>query len=346
MQKQNVLIILILVALLAASCANNNEVVEHQTTKATPVEVMIVGTTDHDVTRSFTGTLVGEKQAEIHARISEAVDRVLVTEGQSVKEGQILLLLDKSGPSSTYRNAKSIYRNAEKNHKKLQYLFEQGAIPESQYDAAFTQYEVAKASFESVAQLVEIRSPISGVVTSLKVSGGDYVQIGERLATIATLENLRVTFGVNARDIAAINLGDTVIISSSAVKKTVPGVVIAVAQSADPKTRAFEIEAQLTNNGTGLHPGMFVRAAIVLKRWRDVIIIPHRAMLELDKQETVFMVNGGTAHRSPVTVAGETLSGLIIEDGLKVGDTLVTLGQTYLDDGFEVNITSMKTSAL
>lgn len=346
MQKKNVLIILILAALLATSCANNKDAVERQTTKATPVEAMIVGTTDHDVTRSFTGTLVGEKQAEIHARISEAVDRVLVVEGQSVQEGQILLLLDKSGPSSTYRNVESIYRNAEKNHKKSHYLYEQGAIPESQYDAAFTEYEVAKASFESVAQLVEIRSPIRGVVTSLNVASGDYLQIGKKLATIATLENLRVTFGVNARDIAAIHLGDTVMISSSAVKNKVPGVVIAVAQSADPKTRAFEVEAQLANNGTGLHPGMFVRAAIVLVRWRDVIIIPHRAMLELDNQETVFVVNGRTARRRPVTVAGETLSGLIIEDGLQVGDTLVTLGQTYLDDGFEVNITSMGSSAL
>lgn len=344
--QPKVLFLSTLAALLVTSCADNNDSVEQEAPKATPVEAMIVQTSSYDVSRGFTGTLVGEQQAEIHARISEPVDRVLVTEGQSVKVGQKLILLDKGGPASTYRNAESLYRNAEKNHENLKRLFEQGAVSESQYDAALTEYEVARASFESVAQLVEIRSPIDGVVTSLNVAEGDYLQLGAKLVTIAALENLRVTFGVNARDIAAIHLGDSVMISSSAVKNKVPGVVIAVAQSADPKTRAFEVEAQLANNGTGLHPGMFVRAAIVLVRWRDVIIIPHRAMLELDNQETVFVVNGRTARRRPVTVAGETLSGLIIEDGLQVGDTLVTLGQTYLDDGFEVNITSMGSSAL
>lgn len=334
-----------LVALVGASCANSNDVVEQQAPKTTPVEAMIVQTSSHDVTRGYTGTLVGEKQADIHARIAETVDRVPVTEGQSVKEGQVLILLDKSGPASTYRNAESLYRNAQKNHENLKYLFEQGAVSESQYDAALTEYEVAKASFESVAQLVEIRSPINGVVTSLNVSEGDYLKLGAKLVTIAALENLRVTLGVNARDVATINLGDTVMISSSAVENTVPGVIIAIAQSADPKTRAFEVEAQLANNGTGLHPGMFVRVAIVLERWRDVIIIPHETVLEFDNHQTVFVVNNGSALRRTVTIAAEILQGVVIDDGLNIGDTLVTLGQTYLDEGFGVKITSLETDS-
>ena len=332
-----------LVALMVTSCANDNEVVEQQAPRATPVEAAIAHISSHDVTRGFTGTLVGEKQAEIHARIAEAVDRVLVVEGQSVKEDQVLIQLDKNGPASTYRNAESLYRNAEKNHDKQKYLYEQGAISESQYDAALTAYEVAKASFESVKQLVEIRSPINGVVTSLNVSEGNYLQLGTKLVTIAALENLRITFGVNARDVATINLGDTVLISSSGVAKTVPGVVIAIAQSADPQTRTFEIEAQLANTGSGLHPGMFVRASVVLERWRDVIIIPHEAVVKMDNQQTVFVVINGTVHKRGVTIVGEIPQGVVIEDGLNVGDTLVTLGQTYLDDGFSVKITSLET---
>lgn len=338
-----VLFLSTLAALLVTSCADNNDGVEQQAPKATPVEAKIVQTSSYDVTRGFTGTLVGEKQAEIHARIAEAVDRVLVTEGQSVKEGQALILLDKGGPASTYRKAESLYRNAEKNHENLKYLFEQGAVSESQYDAAFTEYEVARASFESVAQLVEIRSPIDGVVTSLKVAAGDYLQLGENLATIATLANLRVTFGVNARDVATIRTGDTVMISSSDIDMAVPGTVISIARSADPLTRAFDVEAQVTNSGIGLHPGMFVRASVVLERWRNVIIVPHEAVVELDNRQTVFVINNGVAHKRSVIVTAKILTGVIIEDGLAVGDTLVTLGQTYLDDGFEVTITSLKT---
>ena len=347
MQKfyPKVLFLSTLIALMVASCADNSEVVEQAAPKVTPVEAAIIHLSSHDVTRGFTGTLVGEKQAELHARIAEAVDRVLVTEGQHVKEGQKLILLDKGGPASTYRNTESLYRNAEKNHGNLKYLYDEGAVSESQYDAALTQYEVAKASFESVAQTVEIRSPIDGVVTSLSVAEGDYLQLGEELATIATLENLRVTFGVNARDIATIKMGDTVTISSSDVEASVPGIVVSIAQSADPKTRAFEVEAQVANSGTGFHPGMFVRAAIVLERWRDAIIIPHEAVMELDNKQTVFVVNGGSVHKREVIIAGEIPQGVVIDEGLSTGDTLVTLGQTYLDEGFSVKITSLETSA-
>ncbi|MDH3937890.1 MAG: efflux RND transporter periplasmic adaptor subunit, partial [candidate division Zixibacteria bacterium] len=258
------------VVLLATSCANNNDVVEQQAPRATPVKAVIVQTSSHDVTRGFTGTLVGEKQAEIHARIAETVDRVRVTEGQNVKQGQVLILLDKGGPASTYRKAESLYRNAEKTHDNLKYLYDQGAVSESQYDAALTEYEVARASFESVTQLVEITSPIDGVVTSLNVSEGDYLQPGAKLVTIAKLASLRVTFGVNTRDVATIKIGDTVMISSSAVELSAPGIVVSITRSADPLTRAFDVEAQVTNHGTHLRPGMFVRASVVLERWQDV----------------------------------------------------------------------------
>ncbi len=345
-QKRNVLVAAIVLTLIVSSCANNSDMSQQAEVKPTPIEVMVVKTNSYDVTRNFSGTLVGEKQAEIHARITEAVQKLWVEEGQKVSAGQVLLTLDKSGPSSSYRNSESIFKNAEKNYKKAKYLYEQGAIPESQYDAAFTEYEVARASFDAVAQLVEIRSPIDGIVTSLNVKTGEYVQIGQKLATIATLENLRVTFNVNAGDIAKIHIGDTVLISSSNTDKTVPGEVIAIAQSADPKTRAFEVEATIANTGTGLHPGMFVRVGIIVKQWKDAIIIPHRSIVVLNDQENVFVVDNGKAVRRPVTVADETPAGVVISSGLNVGDTLVTLGQTYLDNGFAVNVTSMKENRL
>ena len=125
---------------------------------------------------------------------------------------------------------------------------------------------------------------------------------------------------------------------------SVPGEVVAIAQSADPQTRTFEVEAQVANTGTGLYPGMFVRASVVLERLRDVIIVPHDAVLEMDNKQTVFVVNNGIVHKHVLTIAKEISQCVVVDGGLNVGDTIVTLGQTYLDDGFNVKITSLETN--
>ncbi len=330
-------------AVLLVSCAND-DAVEQQGPKALRVKATVLQRSSHTITRSFTGTLEGEKQADIYARIAEAVEQVRVHEGQRVAEGQVILQLDKSGPTSNYRNAESLYRNAEKNHQKMEYLYKEGAVSESQYDAARTEYEVTKTSFEAAAQLVEVRSPITGVVTSLDVAVGDYLRLGQKLATIASLDRLRVTFGVNARDVAGIKEGDTVIVSCSAVAASVPGLVTSVARSADPETRAFDVEVRLDNNQSSLHPGMFVRVSIILDRFEDVIVVPHAAVVELDNKQTAFVVNGDLAHKRIVTVAAEIEAGVVISEGLQAGDTLVTLGQIYLDDGFTVEITALESN--
>jgi RND family efflux transporter MFP subunit len=328
---------------LALSCSEN-ESVELQGPAAVSVNAVVVHPSSHTITNSFTGTLEGEQQSDIYARIAEAVERVLVREGEQVKEGQVLIALDKSGPTSNYRHAESIYLNAEKNYRKMEFLFKEGAVSESQYDAARTEYEVSKANYEAASRLVEVRSPVTGVVTSLDVARGDYLHNGQKLATIASLDRLRVTLGVNARDVSAVREGDTVFVSSSEIAASLPGEVVAVARSADPVTRAFDVEVSVANKRALLHPGMFVRVSLVLDRLNDVVVAPHEAVVELDNVPTVFVINDGVAHKRPITPAAEIEAGVVISDGLQVGDTLVTLGQTYLDEGFDVKIIELESN--
>ena len=330
-------------AALILSCSKN-ESVELQTPKAVSVKAVVVQPSSHTVTSSFTGTLEGEQQADIYARIAEAVERVLVREGQQVDEGQVLIVLDKGGPTSNYRHAESLYRNAEKNYQKTEYLYKEGAVSESQYDVARTEYEVSQANFEAAAQLVEVRSPVAGVVTSLNAARGDYLRTGQKLATIAALDRLRVTFGVNARDVSMIEEGDTVFVSSSEVAASHPGEVVSVARSADPGTRAFDVEVSIENQRSLLHPGMFVRVSLVLDRLENVIVVPHEAVVTLDHEQTVFVINGGIAHKRTIKPAAEIQAGVVVGAGLQAGDTLVTLGQTYLDDGFVVKISSLESN--
>jgi len=315
--------------------------VEEAAVRAIAVKAAIVKQSDQALTSTYTGTLEGEKQTVIYSRLPEAVEEVLVTEGQRVSADQVILTLDRYGASSQYTQVQSVFLNAEKNFNKMAFLYKEGAVSETEYDAARTDYEVNKAAFEAVAKMVEVSSPIAGVVTSLEVSPGDLVHVGQKLATVATTGRLRVKFGVNADEIRYFTIGSEILISSEAVEKQLSGKVIARAGSADPVTRSFQVEA-LFDDAAGLfRPGMFVHVEFIRERLDAVLSIPRKTVLTLDGRETVFVVKDGKAEKRVVTLGADLAGEVVITSGLTTGDTLVVLGQDYLDDGTNVNVTAL-----
>jgi membrane fusion protein (multidrug efflux system) len=332
--------VLLVLVVAICSCGNKQDTVEKERA-AVAVKVTVVGFSDEEIVKTYTGTLEGEKQAVIYAKIAEAVKAVHVREGQHVKADQVLISLDKSGPSSRYQEALSLYRNAEKNYKKMEYLYGEGAVSESQFDAANTQYEVTKAGFEAASQLVEVQSPIDGVVTSLKVSKGDFLVPGQELATVATVDRLRVKFGVNAAAVGSLMQGIMVTVSSGDATRTVKGAVLSVARSADPVTRTFQVEVVLDNSEGMFRPGVFVRINIPLEQLTGVVVVPRQAVIARRGEEVVFVVSNGVAQEREVTTGADLGGRIVITSGLNAGDTLVTLGQDYLQDGIDVNITDI-----
>jgi membrane fusion protein (multidrug efflux system) len=327
--------------LLGASCAQQvEETVTEE--RVVAVKALLVQPSDRQVTRTYTGSLAGEQQAVLHARLSEAVVEVRVGEGRQVAENEVLITLDKYGPSSQYAQTYSTYQNAKKNFEKMEFLFKQGAVSESNFDGAKTDYEVTRAQYEAMMRMVEIQSPIAGTVTSVNVSPGDLVAVGQELATIATTDRLRVKFGVNADDITFFRVGSNVVISSDAVDGTALGRVITIASSADPVSRKFRVEALIDNTAGLFSPGLFVHADYVLDELPGVLAVPRGAIINLDGQETVFASVAGHAQMRRVTLGADLSGDVVVTSGLNPGDTLITLGQDYLEEGLKLNITDLQ----
>jgi len=311
-----------------------------------PVRVQVLAPFDGAVTKTYTGALEGQNQAAIYTKIAEAVESVLVREGGRVQAGQVLVKLDRTGSMSNYQQALSVYRNAEKNYTKMKTLYGQGAVSEMQYDAARTEYEVAQASFEAARRLVEIQSPISGIVTSVNVRRGDYLAQGQMVATVAATERLRVRFQVKATDVGLVQVGDTVRVTAETAAESLPGVVAAVAQSADPASRAFEVEALVANAGeSSFRPGMFVRVELVMERLQGVLGVPPSAVVALSSGAVVYVVENGLARRRPVTLGTEAGGRVIVSEGLRPGDSVIVLGQSYLDDSAAIRVTDVEKGA-
>lgn len=321
------------------SCSGGGDNSSIEKEQAISVKAIITRPVSKELKKVYTGTLEGELQAPIRSKLSEAVAAIYVEEGEKVKANERIVGLDKNGASSSYYQTRSVFLNAEKNYNKMKYLYEQGAVAEVKFDEAETNYNVARANFEAAKQAVDLTTPIAGTVTSIDVSVGDFVTSGQQVATVASVDKLRIKLGVNAEDIKYFGVGDQVsILVESLSKSNAVGKVINVAKSADPVTRTFQVDVEIDNSKGIFKPGMFARAEIVIERFNDIIVAPQKAIVQRGGDKYVFLVNDDRAKLAKISI-GEEFNGLVqVTQGLAPGDTVITLGQDYLDDGYKIRL--------
>ena len=338
------IILFLMILWTACSAPEETEVALEE--KSIPVRGKQINPVSMEQRKTFTGTLEGEKQAVIRAKISEAVNRIDVVEGDKVKANDVIIRLDKNGSSSNYLQSKSVFLNAEKNFKKMKYLFGEGAISETQFDGAKTEYEVARANYEAARQLVELKTPIAGTVTSIDPSVGDYVSPGQQVATVAIINTLRMKLGVSSADIGYFSVGAAVRILVEAVAEfEAVGLVVMVAGSADPETRTFQVEIEIDNSTHIFKPGMFARAEVVIESFDNILVVPQSAVLTRNNKDYLFIVNDGRAFAQEVILGAEFSGSTEIRSGLNIGDTIVTLGQDYLSDSCLIKLTELTDTA-
>ena len=129
-------------------------------------------------------------------------------------------------------------------------------------------------------------------------------------------------------------------VTSTVFKYRATGEIISVASSADPQTRTFQIEVMFDNAEGRFKPGMFVRVNLVLDKLEGVLLIPRRAVLILDDKPTVFVISDNRVRQKILSLGSEVDGRVVVTEGLTENDTLVTMGQDYLEDGNKVKITT------
>lgn len=337
--------LLVLISLnVFSSCGEkSNEKTSEE--KAISVTVARVEPRDLSLDVVYTGTLEGEKQAKIFASIPEAVVGLPVKEGNRVKKGEAVIVLDKSGAASQYNQAKAVYLEAKDNYNKMENLYKGGAISEQAYIGSRTAFEVAGANFESARQRVELTSPITGILTDLSVNIGEYVQPGLPLATVAQTRSMRLVIFVESQNVAFIKKGqkaDIFVELSGSNDSGLSGVIREVSRSADPETRLFRAEIQIENPEGALKPGMFARARITTANLKSVLAVPRESVFSTDGIYKVFTVEDSKAVEKSVGIAEMTEEFFIIKSGLKENEKVIVLGRNLVEDGSRVTVSNIE----
>jgi RND family efflux transporter MFP subunit len=305
-----------------------------------PIQVAVAQLKDLQATKTYSGTLEGEEQANIVAKISERITEIRFHVGDFVKSGETALSLDKSGPSSQYYQADANFANADKNLNRMKALLQEGAISQQSLDAAQTAYDIAKANFEAAKSSVELTSPIAGVVTAVNVNVGDLATPGAVLITVANVNRMKVIFNVGEGDSPRLFLGQHVrVYTEFKPDRAVDGRIVQLAKSADIRSRSFEVKALFANTpDRWFNPGMFCKAEVRFMAHKGSLVVPDAAIMSQGGEKTVFQIRGGMAFLRAVR-SGES-DGTMTEilEGLSSGDSVATVGLNDLKDSSRVVI--------
>lgn len=331
------------------------------------VEVVSVKAENAPASTGIIGQLDSPQNVEIRARVEAFVDKMLFTEGTEVKEGEPLFKLDDkpfqerlAAANGMLAQAKATLNKYEKDVARLTPLAEKRAIPQQDLDNALASVEVGKASVLSAqaemesAQLdlgyCDVRAPISGLIGAKQVSIGELVGKGQPtlLATISTLDPIWFYCSVSEVDYlkaeAKIHttgrkLADlpVTLLLADGSEHADKGKFVFIDRAVDVKTGTLRVRAEFPNRAKILRPGMFARIKVDLGTRPDSIVIPERAIVELQGKNFVWVIGpDDKATQRGVKLGEPVAGGVLILEGLKSGDRIVVEGLQKVREGAAV----------
>lgn len=183
-------------------------------------------------------------------------------------------------------------------------------------------------------QTIELVSPRHGIVMAQYVKTGDTVDNLTSIATVADPDLLRASFNVYEKDIAAIQVGQKVMVESVAYpNKRFEGKLVFISPSVDEATRTIKIRVNVKNEEHLLKFGMFVTGEIEVETGEKALVVPHDAVQIIKDNAVVFVQdekNANEFHMSVVKTGRQSADQIEILEGLMPGSKVVSKGSFYL----------------
>ncbi len=302
-------------------------------------------------TLSAIGTVAAVQGVTVSADLPGVVDRIDFDSGRTVREGDVLVRLDTRQEQAQLAAAEAQRELARLHFDRMKGLVDQDAVSRAEYDNAAAGRTQAEARVREIRATIErktIRAPFSGILGIRQVNLGQYLNGGDPIVPLQSLNPIYVNFGVPQQDAARMQRGREVqIVATDLGNATFTGRVSAADSVVDVTTRNVQVQATLANPGGRLRPGMFVQAQVRLGEARQVITLPATAISYAPYGDSVFIVTdlrdaNGTAYRGVrqqvVTLGGARGDQVAVLSGVRAGEEVVTSGVFKLRNGAPVSV--------
>jgi len=317
----------------------------------TAVTTIVARQEDWPATLNAIGTVVAVQGVTVSADLPGIVDRIAFDSGKSVREGDVLVELDTKQERAQLAAAQAQSDLARLNFQRLQGLVKDGVIPQADYDRAESEQRATEAKIKEIQATIArktIRAPFSGTLGIRQVNLGQYLSAGNAVVPLQSLHPIYVNFGVPQEEARQVAVGRTVRVTADDLPgRNFEGRVTAIDSVLDQRTRNVEVQATVTNGDGKLHPGMFVKAQLVLGAARPAVTLPASAISYAPYGDSVFIVTdmqdqSGRTYRGVrqqfVKVEGSRGDQVAVVSGVKAGDEVVSSGVFKLRNSAAVQV--------
>jgi membrane fusion protein (multidrug efflux system) len=351
--KKMTVVVLGAAALTAAACGKKEQV------SGPPPEVYVADVVQKDVPvyLEIVGQTRGSQDVEIRARVEGYLNSVNFTEGAFVAKGAPLYQIDPLPLQAALASAKADLATAEArlgraNNDVARYkpLAEHQAISKQELDNALSAQEAARAMVDAAKAAVEkatldlgyasITAPVDGLVGTTNVKAGNLVGRGEStlLTTVSQIDPILFRAGISEAEYLRIakrvqetgqraSGAEVELILADGTVHPHKGRVDAIERAVDPTTGTLAVQFTFPNPGRVLRPGQYGRARFVLETKAGALLVPQRAVQELQNLYSVASVGSDNKVAFRNVKVGPRVDGLwVIEEGLKPGEKVVVEG--------------------
>lgn len=290
--------------------------------------------------------LSGELEADVSVAVSfrtlGTVQKVLVSEGQAVRAGQVLAVLDGGFQKDQLASAQAKVLQAEDAWNRLAPMHKNGTVPEIKWVEVETDRAQARSMVSTALRGVEdatLRAPLSGIVAKRSVEPGEQAPVGLPAFTIVQTGTMLATVPVAEKDVACLRSGAPARVRVDAIGQELSGKVREIGIEANPLTRTYKVKVAIPNPKGLLRVGMVSEVRLRVPGGRPAVLVPAAAVLvDAADHRFVWVETDGVVRRRLVRVCGFLKEGVAVDSGLSAGERGVVSGTPMLSDGLHVRV--------
>jgi membrane fusion protein (multidrug efflux system) len=315
------------------------------------VTAVKVGMLEWQPALTAVGTLTAVRGVDLSTEIAGLVRQVDFKSGQDVLAGQVLVQLNADSDIAQLHSLEAAAELSATVLARDKAQLEAQAISQAQVDSDMADLKSKRALVAQQAATVEkktIRAPFAGKVGITAVNPGQYLNTGDKIVTLQTIDPIYIDFFLPQQQIAKLSVGLKLTLSNDAYAgQEFIGKITAISPKIDPATRNVQVEATVGNAKRQMLPGMFANVSIDVGEKKRYLTLPQTAITYNPYGSTVFVVKPGDkkdeagngqleAQQVFVTTGATRGDQVAILKGLEEGQQVVTSGQLKLKNGTAV----------
>ena len=312
------------------------------------------------VNMEVVGNLKALDAIDVTSEINGIITKINFTEGQSIQKGEVLFLLDSNIEKAEITIQKAdvdrwtaLLERRQRLARSAEKLSKTKNIARTRLDQLLTdetealaQLQIAKAKLiiaQNNLYKKIIKAPFNGVAGLKLKSIGEYLEPGEIVTSLDSIDPIELDFEVPESVISSLKIGTEINAFTRAWGDEVfTGIIKSVNTRVNLESRSITVRAEINNSNLKLKPGMFMMVKLPIITRKNAIIVPEESVLTDGTQRTIYVIKDGVTKSKPVKL-GQRLPGEVeVLEGIPSDAIVITGGIQKVRDGSKVIIRESK----